>query len=125
MNPMITTGIDLVEISRFKDLSPAIRERFFQRVFTENERKSIGNSFQRAAGFFAAKEALVKALGCGIGPVSWHEIEVLKDEAGKPELRLLSQAQVVADQAGISAWSVSITHTRDHAIAMVIGIISQ
>jgi len=63
MNPGLASGIDLVEISRFRELSPAIRDRFFLRVFTQQERENIRGSFERAAGIFAAKEALAKALG--------------------------------------------------------------
>ena len=71
---MIFTGIDLVEIDRFINLNPAVRKRFYRRVFTESELGYIGESFNRAAGIFAAKEAVAKALGCGIGPISWQDI---------------------------------------------------
>jgi len=70
MSARVLSGIDLVEIARFRALNPAIRARFYQRVFTQEERTYAGASLQRAAGLFAAKEAAVKALGCGIGPVS-------------------------------------------------------
>ena len=123
MNRDLATGIDIVEVQRFRDLSPSIRERFFQRVLTAGEREAMAGQFERAAGFFAAKEALSKALGCGIGPISWQEIEILKNEQGKPELKLYGNALKIAVQAGISDWSLSISHTRQNAIAMVIGVI--
>lgn len=123
MKTSLVSGIDLVEIHRFRELCPVVRERFFQRVFNQSERKYIGESFERAAGVFAAKEALSKAIGCGIGPISWKEIKVANNEDGKPELRLSGNASTMATEMGISSWSVSISHTREHAIAMVIGLI--
>jgi len=74
MTPLIFSGIDLVEIGRFSRLDPAIRKRFYARVFTPEELGYIGELFNKAAGIFAAKEAVAKALGCGIGPISWQEI---------------------------------------------------
>lgn len=116
------TGIDLVEIQRFSDLAPAIRERFFGRVFTPGERQAIGEHLERAAGFFATKEALAKALGCGIGPINWQEIEVIKDDLGKPKVKLCGEALAISRQLGIIEWSLSISHSRQNAIAMVIGL---
>jgi len=74
MTPLIFSGIDLVEIGRFSQLDPAIRKRFYARVFTPEELGYIGELFNKAAGIFAAKEAVAKALGCGIGPISWQDI---------------------------------------------------
>lgn len=116
------TGIDLVEVQRFSGLSPSIRKRFFKRVFTPTERQTIGDHLERAAGFFAAKEAISKALGCGIGPIKWQEIEVVKDDLGKPQVKFSGEALAISHKIGISEWSLSISHTRQHAIAMVIGL---
>ena len=116
------TGIDLVEVQRFSDLSPSIRGRFFERVFTPDECRAIGDHLERAAGFFAAKEALAKALGCGIGLIRWQDIEVAKDKLGKPLLKLSGEALAISRKNGISEWSLSISHSRQYAIAMVIGL---
>ena len=88
----IATGIDLVEIARFRQLKPEILARFYQRVFTPGEIAYIGQRFEAAAGIFSAKEAVVKALGCGIGPVSWQEIEIHHNAEGMPQVELHGSA---------------------------------
>ncbi len=120
----ISTGVDLVEVDRFLNINPRIKERFFRRVFTLQELSDPDQSMQHLAGKFAAKEAAAKALGCGIGIVSWQELEILNDANGKPELILHDHAQQVATQSGWSTWSLSISHTRTHALAFVTALIN-
>ncbi len=72
----LRSGIDLIEIARLEGIRPEIRERFLRRVFTIQELEDARDSNLHLAGRFAAKEAVAKALGCGIGPVSWQEIEI-------------------------------------------------
>lgn len=115
----ITSGVDLLQINRLTRLDPAIKERFLARVFTSSEIEECLNRDDSFAGHFAAKEAAAKALGCGIGEIGWKDIEILADERGKPRLILHAAAQETAKQAGWISWSVSISHTRDHAVAMV------
>lgn len=115
----IENGIDLVEIKRLAELAPGIRQRFLARVFTAQELVECAGRDASLAGLFAAKEATAKALGCGIGRVSWQELEILPDDQGKPVLHLHGQAQALACEQGWSSWAVSITHTRDHAAAFV------
>jgi len=121
----ITTGVDLVEVDRFEKLNPRIKERFFCRVFTSQELSDSDQSLQHLAGKFAAKEAAAKALGCGIGRVSWQELEIINDANGKPELILHTNAAQVASQMGWSAWSLSISHTHTHALASVTALIDK
>lgn len=116
----IHSGIDLVEVSRFESLNPAIRSRFFERVFNQNEREYISDNNQRAAGLFAAKEACAKALGCGIGPIRWVDIEITHDAEKKPRIVLHGAARSLAQSKNISSWSVSITHTKETAAAVAI-----
>ncbi len=118
----IATGIDLVEVERFRQLKPEILKRFYERVFTEAERQHIGGSFERAAGVFAAKEAIVKALGCGIGPVGWQEMEIEHESEGNPVARLYGHAAALAQGKGINEISISISHTREHATAVAAAI---
>jgi holo-[acyl-carrier protein] synthase len=116
----LRTGIDLIEIDRLEELNPAIRERFLQRVFTFNELEESRGQLPTLAGRFAAKEAVAKALGCGIGPISWQEIEIRRGEQGQPVLKLSGNAQRIAGDQGLTTWSISISHTRQHAVAVAV-----
>jgi len=121
----ITTGIDLVEIERFRQLKPEILKRFYHRVFSPAELAYINHSFERAAGIFAAKEAVVKALGCGIGPVSWQEVVIEHTANGNPSIQLGSQPARIAHNMGIEDWSLSISHTRDYATAIAVALVNK
>lgn len=122
MTPRLVSGLDLIEISRFAEIDPAIRERFIQRVFTPEEQRQCAGLDERLAGKFAAKEAVAKALGSGIGQVGWREIIVLDDASGQPVLHLLGSAAQVADALHLSDWSISITHTRTMAAATAVAL---
>ena len=119
----LATGVDLVEIARFENLNPKIKERFLKRVFTPAELKETNASMQHLAGKFAAKEAAAKALGCGIGKVNWRHLEILDTEDGKPELILHEQALSSAQTNGWTSWSVSISHTQTLAVATVTALV--
>ncbi|MBP9041150.1 MAG: holo-ACP synthase [Anaerolineaceae bacterium] len=121
----ITTGIDLVEIERFRSLNPAIKKRFLNRVFTTQELSDCAGKDQSLAGRFAAKEAAAKALGCGIGEVKWQDIEIQMDEQKKPVLVLHGKASEISTARGWSSWSVSIAHTAEHAVASVTALIEK
>jgi len=117
---LLRTGIDLLEIDRLEELNPGIRRRFLERVFSPAELEIVGDSDASIAGRFAAKEAVAKALGCGIGPVSWLEIEVLRGPSGEPELHLHGKAEQLAAQLGLVHWSLSISHSKRYAVAMAV-----
>jgi holo-[acyl-carrier protein] synthase len=116
----LRSGIDLIEIARLAEVRPEIRERFLARVFTTQELEDTGGSNLHLAGRFAAKEAVAKALGCGIGPVSWQEIEIRRGQTGEPVLVLYGKARQMADDLGLTTWSVSISHTKEYALAMAV-----
>jgi holo-[acyl-carrier protein] synthase len=120
MKIKIKTGIDLVHILRLKELKLPIRERFLKRVFTDFELEEAENNDEILAGKFAAKEAVSKTLGCGIGPVHWHDIEILHDELGQPSLRLGGNAKTLANELKLVDWSVSISHESEYAVAVAI-----
>lgn len=120
---IIRTGIDLVEVHRLAEVNPRIRERFLQRVFTPSELSICKDSNEKLAGRFAVKEAVSKALGTGIGPISWQDVETLDGAMGEPILILYDRAQAVADMIGLETWSVSITDSGDlvAAVAAAVG----
>jgi len=119
---IMRTGVDIIEISRFESQRPELRRRFFQRVFTIRELSLIHNSLSSAAGKFAAKEAVAKALGCGIGEVHWQDIEVLQGTSGEPILFLHKKAREISNGLGLATWSLSISHSNQNAIAFVVAI---
>jgi holo-[acyl-carrier protein] synthase len=121
-NMKLSTGIDLIEIERVADVIARQGERFLQRVYTPRELADCGGRSESLAGRWAAKEAAAKALGCGIGDVSWQEIEVQRDAQGAPSLHLYGEAARLASEQGLSSWSVSLSHSQSHAIATVIAI---
>ncbi len=118
----LSTGIDILEISRFDSVRPAILARFLARVYTPAELAESGDSKETWAGLFAAKEAVSKALGTGIGRVAWQEIEIRNGPAGEPLLTLHGKADKIAKQKGLSHWSVSISHSRTHAVAVAVAL---
>jgi holo-[acyl-carrier protein] synthase len=127
---ILRTGIDLIEINRLAALNPSIRQRFLERVYTRQELEISGLEGAEAkwatlAGRFAAKEAVSKALGCGIGAVSWKDVEIVQGAQGEPMLKLHGKARQVAEELGLETWSVSISHTQTHAVAMAVAIGSQ
>lgn len=119
---ILRTGIDLVEIERLSRLSPEIYRRFLQRVFTDRELADAGESYASLAGRFAVKEAVSKALGTGIGVLGWQQIEVERGPAGEPILHLYGNAQLQAERMGLTTWSVSISHTRTHAVGVAVAM---
>jgi len=116
----IRTGIDTIEISRLDSIQPSIRKRFITRVFTRKEITQAHDRTELLAGLFAAKEAVSKALGTGIGKVSWRDIEILHLPSGQPVVQLYGQARAVADDLGLASWSVSISHDRTKAVAVAV-----
>lgn len=118
----IQTGIDLIEIDRIEDALSRHGKRFLERIYTPAEVRLCSGRAEALAGRFAAKEAVSKALGCGIGEVRWKEIEILADDTKAPKLHLHGAAAQRAEALGLADWSVSISHSRDHAVAMAVAI---
>jgi holo-[acyl-carrier protein] synthase len=122
MSQTISNGVDMVRIERFQTLHPAIRARFINRVYTPAEIKICANRDESLAGRFAAKEAVAKTLGVGIGPVRWQDIEILVNADLQPVLKLHAKAAEIAREKGLGLWSVSITHTHEYAMAFVVAL---
>ena len=120
---MLETGIDLVEVERIEDAIAKYGERFLNRVFTENELSYCRGRPHELAARFAAKEAVSKLLGVGIqhrDGVDWREIEVISGERGKPSVQLSGKAKQRAQEIGFEKFSLSLSHSRDHAITMIV-----
>ena len=117
---ILKTGVDLIEIQRIQAVIDRHGERFLKRVFTELEIFQCRGRADALAVCFAAKEAASKALGTGIGPISWRDIEILHKWSGEPYLVLHGEAEKIAKDLGLANWAVSLSHSRDNAIAVVV-----
>jgi len=121
---IIGIGVDLEEVSRIRDAISRHGQRFLDRVFTEGEIAYVqdkANPYERYAARFAAKEAVMKALGCGWAQgVRWRDIEVINEENGRPTLRLSGVAEEIARQKNCRTPHVSLSHTKNNAIAQVV-----
>ena len=115
----LATGVDLIEIDRIQAVLDRHGQQYLQRVFTQAERELCGKKVDSLAVRFAAKEAVSKALGGGIGEVTFQDIEILQDDLGAPVLHLHGMAAEKASQLGLTSWSLSLSHNLTTAIAMV------
>lgn len=118
----LASGIDLLEIERMQAAIARHGEHFLRRVFTPAELAEVGDNPASLAARFAAKEAVSKALGTGIGPVAWKEIEVLRGPARQPVLHLHGSAARLAAEQGLAHWSISLSHTQAYALAQVVAL---
>ena len=117
---LLKTGIDIIEIPRIQAALDRYGDRFLERIFTPAEIAECRGRANALAARFAAKEATSKALGTGIGPISWIEIETLHRCSGEPYLVLHGQAEQVAKYLCLTTWAVSLSHSRENAIAVVV-----
>jgi len=118
-------GTDLVEIDRFRDVLARRGEQFQQRIFCEGERAyayKANDPAPRLAARFAAKEAVMKALGVGLGAFGLAEVEVIKQESGAPVLLLHGRAAELAADHGVSDWKITLSHSERTASAFVIAL---
>jgi holo-[acyl-carrier protein] synthase len=121
---IVGTGVDLCEVARMKAAMERHGDRFKNRVFTEREIRyadSKANRYERYAARFAAKEAGMKALGTGWrGGLGWRDLEVTNLPSGRPTLAFHGKAETIALRLGVRNIALSLTHTADQALAMVI-----
>ncbi|MEZ4552978.1 MAG: holo-ACP synthase [Dehalococcoidia bacterium] len=113
-------GVDMIETDRVRKVLERHPERFLTRVFTPEEVAFCRGRVPELAARFAAKEAVMKALGTGARSVGWREIEVLPDRRGKPLLYLYGGAAERAESIGLEAIDVSLSHLESFAIAVVV-----
>jgi len=114
---MNSVGVDIIEVGRIERAVSRWGERFLVRVFTPAELELCRRKPASLAARFAAKEAVMKALG---GAQRWQEIEVLRYASGKPRLRLTGRARARARRLGVEL-AVSLSHCREYAVASVVG----
>jgi holo-[acyl-carrier protein] synthase len=124
---MIGHGIDIVETARIGRLLLDHAEHFLDRVFTKIEQRhaelSGKRQIERLAGRFAAKEAVLKAIGTGWrGKIAWTDIEIASLPSGQPMIQLSGECARIAAELGIKRWLISISHIETHAIASAIGL---
>ena len=119
---MLTTGIDVIEISRIRKVIDRWGDRFVRRIYTEQEIEYCRGRVANLAGRFAAKEATMKALATGVRGVGWKDIEVIRHDGGSPSVRLSGRALGRSERLGIYDLSLSISHSREYAVAMVVAI---
>ncbi len=120
---ILGSGVDLCEIPRIEAAIVRYGRRFLERVFTAREiayADGKANRFERYAARFAAKEAAMKALGTGWHGVAWRDFEVVNLPSGRPTLNFHGKAAEIAAKLGVERVALSITHTKEQALAMVI-----
>lgn len=120
-------GVDIVDTERVARMLDEHGERFLLRCYTDGERAYCAANPQRQiehlAGRFAAKEAVLKVLGTGWSRgIAWTDAEVVRAPTGQPHVKLSGVAADIAADAGITAWWLSISHIRTHAVASAIGV---
>ena len=121
---IVGTGIDIVEVPRVAAAIERFGRRFVQRIFTAEEIRYCESKFNQAeryAARFAAKEAGLKAIGTGWkGGIAWTEVEVRRAPGGRPTLAFSGKAAEFAGRLGVARVSLTLSHTKDQAIASVI-----
>ena len=120
---VLGVGVDIIETERVERSLERFRERFLHRVFTDGEIaycQSMKYPARHFAARFAAKEAVSKAFGTGIGKaMGWRDIDIHKKRSGEPFVVLGGSAKSLADERKIRAVWISLSHTNHHAVAMI------
>jgi holo-[acyl-carrier protein] synthase len=121
---IVGTGIDIAEVGRIAAAIERFGERFLRRIFTADEIRyceSKANRVERYAARFAAKEAAMKAIGTGWKHgVAWTDMEVRREPGGRPTIAFSGKAGEFAVRLGVKRASLSLTHTKEFAMASVI-----
>src|SRR2546428_6034960 len=114
-------GVDIIEIERVQRVLGRFGSRFLERIYTDLEVAFCRGRVSELAARFAAKEAVMKALGTGARGLAWREIELLPNHRGKPLVYLHGRAQERAARIGLAELDVSMSHSREYAVAFVVG----
>ena len=122
---MINVGIDIIEIKRIQKVHSRYSARFLNKIFTQGEILYCRNRGPQLAARFAAKEAMMKALGTGIRGVGWKDVEVIRERGSAPRIRLSGRGKKVGEIIGLINTSLSISHSKEYAVACVTIELSQ
>lgn len=121
---IVGIGLDLVKIDRVRAMAERWRERFLRRLYTEAERRACMKKavpYASLAGRFAAKEAVLKALGTGWSDgISWRDIQVLNDRAGRPYATVSGRVKTLMRRARVTGIHVSLSHDAEYAVAQAV-----
>jgi len=118
---MHLVGVDIIEIGRVEQAVSRWGERFLKRIYTDKELATCRNRPSELAARFAAKEAIMKLLGTGFKGIRWTDIETLSNSDGKPIVYLSGGAQESAESIGLRELAISLSHSREYAVASAIG----
>ena len=117
---MHTVGVDIIEISRIAQTVKRWGDRFLLRTYTEGELTYCRGRAPQLAARFAAKEAVMKALGTGIRGVGWRDVEVVRARSGAPSIKLHGRGARVAERLAMAQVALSLSHSRQYAVASVV-----
>ena len=129
MSLVVRTGVDIIKIVRIADVVARHGERFLARILTPEEIIICAGRISAIAARWAAKEAVAKLLGVGIrglasgaNAIPWHDIQIQRDAAGKPQIALHGYAATIAAAQGLVSFDISISHDGEYAIASAVAI---
>lgn len=114
-------GVDIIEIARIEQAITHWGDRFLHRIYTDAELKHYRDRPESLAARFAGKEAVVKALGASDCGISWGDIEILAEPGGRPLVNLYRRAKEQSKSLGLKGMAISLSHSRNYAIAFVVG----
>jgi holo-[acyl-carrier protein] synthase len=118
---MLVTGVDIIEIHRVAQVAKRYGPRFFNRIYTAGEQVYCRGRAPQLASRFAAKEAVMKALGTGVRGVRWRDIEVVRHRGQAPTVKLHGTALARAQKIGMDNLALSLSHSKEYAVASVVG----
>ena len=114
-------GVDIIEIARIERAIARWGEKFLHRVYTEPELRLYRAKPSSLAARFAGKEAVIKSVGAQTEGLGWRNIEILSEPSGRPVVHLYGKAKSQADDLGLNRLAISLSHSKEYAIAFVVG----
>ena len=118
---MLVTGVDIIEVGRIRRVAETYGRRFLKRIYTDDEVAYCRGRAPQLATRYAAKEAVMKALGTGVRGVRWRDIEVVRRRGQAPTIKLYGTALARAERLGIDHIALSLSHSEEYAVASVVG----